>query len=472
MASKRKHKSCTLKEKLEVLKRLHKGESATQLSKEFGVGKATISDWKKNRGKIEQFCTTTSEKTIEKRSKTTVSSYEKLDEALFLWFTQERQKGISITGPLIQEKALQLNKLMDGDVSFTASCGFLDRWKKRHGIRQLTITGEKLSADNEAAVEYLEEFKCIISSYSPQQVYNADERGLNFKALPTKSLASQEERSAPGFKMDKQHLTVLLPLMVIGKSAKPRCFKNMNMNSLPVFYRNQKKAWMDRALFKEWFDKQFVPKVKTFNKENGLPPRALLLIDNAPSHPEEMQLVCDDIKAIFLPPNVTSILQPMDQGVLQALKQNYRKMLLRSLLEDNEELTILDKLMKMNIKDVIYWVAEAWENTCKESLQKSWKNLWPELEFVQTVFPPDKRKLRTSSIADLNADDSEEEGDAPTDVFPHTAAASALDLALRYVEQHADATPTDVMFMRRWRNIASSSRFRSLRQKVITDFIS
>ncbi|XP_028649015.2 jerky protein homolog-like [Erpetoichthys calabaricus] len=524
MASKRKHKSCTLKEKLEVLKRLHKGESATQLSKEFGVGKATISDWKKNRGKIEQFCTTTSEKTIEKRSKTTVSSYEKLDEALFLWFTQARQKGIPITGPLIQEKALQLNKLMDSDVSFTASCGFLDRWKKRHGIRQLTITGEKLSADNEAAVEYLEEFKCIISSYSPQQVYNADETGLNFKALPTKSLASQEERSAPGFKMDKQRLTVLacsnasatnkLPLMVIGKSAKPRCFKNMNMNSLPVFYRNQKKAWLDRALFKKWFDKQFVPKVKAFNKENGLPPRALLLIDNAPSHPEEMQLVCDDIKAIFLPPNVTSILQPMDQGVLQALKQNYRKMLLHSLLEDNEELTILDKLMKMNIKDVIYWVAEAWENTCKESLQKSWKNLWPELEFVQTVFPPTKENCELLQLvkrmpgcenaeeecveewtavddcgheeytdedivaavqgtsADLDADDSEEEGDAPTDVVPHTAAASALDLALRYVEQHADATPTDVMFMRRWRNIASSSRFSLLRQKEITDFIS
>ncbi|KAG2460265.1 JERKL protein, partial [Polypterus senegalus] len=74
--------------------------------------------------------------------------------------------------------------------------------------------------------------------------------------------------------------------------------------------------------------------------------------------------------------------------------------------------------------------------------------------------------------ADLGADDSEEEGDAPTDVVPHTAAASALDLALRYVEQHADATPTDVMFMRRWRNIASSSHFSSLRQKKITDFTS
>ncbi|KAG2463247.1 JERKL protein, partial [Polypterus senegalus] len=74
--------------------------------------------------------------------------------------------------------------------------------------------------------------------------------------------------------------------------------------------------------------------------------------------------------------------------------------------------------------------------------------------------------------ADLDADDSKEVEDAPTDVVPHTAAASALDLALRYVEQHADATPTDVMCMGRWRNIASSSRFSLLHQKKITDFIS
>uniref|UniRef100_A0A1B6FS75 HTH CENPB-type domain-containing protein n=1 Tax=Cuerna arida TaxID=1464854 RepID=A0A1B6FS75_9HEMI len=523
MASKRKHNSCTLKEKLEVLKRLDNGESATQLSIEFGVGKATISDWKKKRAKIEQFCSVTSENTLEKRQTTTVSSYDKLDEALYLWFSQERQKGIPITGPLIKEKALLLNTLMGGDPSFLASCGFLDRWKKRHGIRQLTVTGKKMSADSNAAAEYLQEFKEITSSYSPQQVYNADETGLNFKALPTKSLASREEKSAPGFKMDKQRLTVLacsnasatnkIPLMVIGKSKKPRCFKNMNMNALPVYYKNQKKAWLDRVLFQEWFEKQFVPNVRAYNEENGLPDRALLLIDNAPSHPDDLELVIGDIKTIFLPSNVTSIIQPMDQGVLQALKQNYRKKLLRSLLEENEDLTILQKLKKITIKDVIFWVAEAWENTSVGALQKSWKNLWPDLQFVEEVVPPvnecellplvkkipgcenvekecvdewtavDDKGFEeytdediVAQVQGVPADDScssGDEGDAQTtDIVPHSAAASAFDLALRYVEQHAAATPNDVMFIRRWRNIASSSRFSVLRQKKITDFTS
>ncbi|XP_046677224.1 jerky protein homolog-like [Homalodisca vitripennis] len=268
---------------------------------------------------------------------------------------------------------------------------------------------------------------------------------------------------------------------------------------------------MDRALFQEWFEKQFVPNVRAYNEENGLPDRSLLLIDNAPSHPDDLELVIGDIKAIFLPPNVTSIIQPMDQGVLQALKQNYRKKLLRSLLEENEDLTILQKLKKITIKDVIFWVAEAWENTSVGALQKSWKNLWPDLQFVEEVVPPvnecellplvkkipgcenvekecvdkwtavDDKGFEeytdediVAQVQGVPADDScssEDEGDAQTtDIVPHSAAASAFDLALRYVEQHAAATPNDVMLIRRWRNIASSSRFSVLRQKKITDF--
>lgn len=500
--------------------RLDKGESLTKLAVEFGVGKATISDWKKNRAKIEQFCSATSEKTLKQRHHAKVSVNEEIDEAVFLWFTQERQKGVPISGPLIQEKALRLNKLMNGDLAFTASNGWLDRWKRRHGIRQLTISGEKLSADNTAAKEYLDEFADLISSenYSPQQVYNADETGLNFKALPTKSLASKEESSAPGFKMNKQRLTVLacsnaagtnkLPLMVIGKSAKPRALKNMNMNSLPVYYRNQTKAWMTGNLFKEWFEKKFVPSVTRFNEENGLPPRALLLIDNAPSHPSDMQLVCRDIKAIFLPPNVTSLLQPMDQGVLQNIKLSYRKMLLQTLIEEDCSLSILEKLKKITIKDVIYWVAESWNNTSKNLLQRSWTKLWPSLEFVETPLTTrddetellhlfqkvpgcedaekgcleewaaldDNEECTEHDIVSVvqdqhdNVSGSDSEGEDASTNVTHSDAAVALDIALRYVEQHAAATPNDVMFMRRWRNIASSGRFMSLRQMKITDF--
>ncbi|KAK9687219.1 Tc5 transposase DNA-binding domain [Popillia japonica] len=116
---------------------------------------------------------------------------------------------------------------MNGDSAFTASNGWLDRWKKRHGIRHLSISREKLSADTASAEEYLSEFGGLVSSenYSSQQIYNADESGLNFKALPTKSLAFQEESSAPSSKMNKQRLTVLACSNAAGSNKLPSRIK-------------------------------------------------------------------------------------------------------------------------------------------------------------------------------------------------------------------------------------------------------
>jgi len=56
-----------------------------------------------------------------------------------------------------------------------------------------------------------------------------------------------------GRKKNKERLSIALctnadgshkldPL-VIGKSAKPRCFKNINLANLPMVYRNNGKAW-------------------------------------------------------------------------------------------------------------------------------------------------------------------------------------------------------------------------------------
>jgi hypothetical protein len=46
-----------------------------------------------------------------------------------------------------------------------------------------------------------------------------------------------------------------------------------------------------------------------------------------------------------------------------------------------------------------------------------------------------------------------------------------LEHALHYVEQHSKAMPTDVIFMKRWRDIAASSHCSTLYQKKITDFV-
>jgi hypothetical protein len=47
----------------------------------------------------------------------------------------------------------------------------------------------------------------------------------------------------------------------------------------------------------------------------------------------------------------------------------------------------------------------------------------------------------------------------------------ALERAVLYVELYSKARPTDVIFMKSWRDIAASSRSSTLYQNKITDFV-
>ncbi|KAJ4437637.1 hypothetical protein ANN_17782 [Periplaneta americana] len=72
-----------------------------------------------------------------------------------------RSKGNPISGPVLQAKALDFHKIFqDDEETFTASVGWLIRWKKRYGIRQLSIGDEKLAGTNNVIVELVHSEDC------------------------------------------------------------------------------------------------------------------------------------------------------------------------------------------------------------------------------------------------------------------------------------------------------------------------
>lgn len=108
--------------------------------------------------------------------------------------------------------------------------------------------------------------------------------------------------------------------MVIGKAARPRALKNVPLNRLPATWTSNKKAWMTRSIMTDW--------LLDMDKRMGFQKRKILLfLDNAGSHHRELNL--KNIKIIFLPPNTTSVCQPLDQGIIQNFKFFYRRQILK-----------------------------------------------------------------------------------------------------------------------------------------------
>lgn len=50
-------------------------------------------------------------------------AYETLDGAFYIWFMHESDHGLSLLKPILQEKALFLNKKLGGDQTFSANKG-------------------------------------------------------------------------------------------------------------------------------------------------------------------------------------------------------------------------------------------------------------------------------------------------------------------------------------------------------------
>lgn len=225
------------------------------------------------------------------------------------------------------------------------------------------VCGEAAAADNEAAEAWKKNrLKKILSDYKPEDIYNADETGLFYKLLPNYTLAFQGEKCTGG-KLSKLRITVMLAtnmtgtdklkLFVIGKASKPRCFKGIK--SLPVSYSADKKAWMTEILYGNWL-RQLDHKLHCQNR------KIVLIVDNCTAHG-----VIKDLKAItveFLPPNVTSTTQPMDQGVIQSFKRNYRKSLLNRVILNIEH----GKEYEVDLLSAIYLAAAAWDSVTAQTI--------------------------------------------------------------------------------------------------------
>lgn len=359
-----KRKTLSIEEKAAICTRLESGEANVKIASEFQISHSTVSTVWKNREKIKQAFNDN----VLKAKRLRISQHEDIETALLQWFKYQRNQGVPINGPILQEKANDYAKLF-GKPDFKCTESWIKRFRLRHNIVPGKISGEAASVPEGVPDDWLKTvWPTIRRNYIDDQIFNADETGLFYKMTPDKTLKFKGEKCTRG-KTAKDRIIVLVAtnmtgsekrkLVIIGKSKNPRCFKNVK--SLPVVYKGNKKAWMTSEIFinvlRDW-DKELLKAKK----------KIVLLVDNCPAHPQVENLCA--IKLAFLPPNTTSVLQPIDQGIIKALKVQFRKLQVMKIIENADRNTTWN----ITLIEAITMISSAWDKVSSQTIANCFRH--------------------------------------------------------------------------------------------------
>lgn len=167
--------SLNLSQKAEILRKLDSGISGKRLAQDYKVSEGTITYIKKKREEILNAIANSCDEAKTKRLRK--AENPELEDALYKWFLDQRACHAPIDGNILRAKAKAIfNQANPGDNTFKASDGWFRNFKKRKGIRFLTICGEKTACDYPAIDPFIRRFRSKVDEMglSEDQIYNAD----------------------------------------------------------------------------------------------------------------------------------------------------------------------------------------------------------------------------------------------------------------------------------------------------------
>ena len=177
---------------------------------------------------------------------------------------------------------------------------------------------------------------------------------------------------------------------------------------------------MNSEIFAKWFKKNFVPAVKRHQLTQNIPsPKALLLIDNCSAHSEELRSRDGSVTCVFLPPNTTSLIQLIDQGILQAMKTRYKRKLLQKVIygQDLDPTQNIKEMVKQHtVKDALYMLADAWEEGSSDSISKAFSQLQIHPNGQPTVSQPEQEDISAKTMMEVLSRVGNSEGLSSSDV--------------------------------------------------------
>ncbi len=102
--------------------------------------------------------------------------------------------------------------------------------------------------------------------------------------------------------------------------------------------------------------------------------KVLLFADNAACHRLEEGVVLNNVKIQFLPANTTSIIQPLDQGIIHTFKVHYRQQIVRKqLLALKKGLSLPQFAKTIDVLEALKLIERSWRLVTPTTIQNCFR---------------------------------------------------------------------------------------------------
>ena len=126
--------------------------------------------------------------------------FNDIKEILYEWFKKCCAANIYPDGPMLKEEAMETKKCLDKVKfeNFTASIGWLEKWKISYGVRERKVNGEAVEVAEYTVSDWMEKLVELARGYVLGDIWNMDKTGCFLRHCQRKVLLKRKVKPEEG----------------------------------------------------------------------------------------------------------------------------------------------------------------------------------------------------------------------------------------------------------------------------------
>jgi len=295
------------------------------------------------------------------------------EQRVFEWYQQQKMSNAAITNVLIQHRMLEDVRMheSEGADKFKASEGWLRRFFIRFNITnpKTNKASRAISKDFVPVItKFLNEVQATAANYASNQIFNLNESCF-FMDMPGNSVVSRKQKLKLSCIFCADANGIKMPILCV--VPKDKQIPDLEIDENIIIVYDNEGVFNTNILVDHFISRILKPHFLKWQIT-----KSLVILDHDRNHITHIfKNTMESLGAelVFIPPNLTSLLQPSDVSWFKVLKDEYKKEWNNWFVNDPKTFNDQGNICGPGYDKMTKWISKGWKNLEQSSIRSSFK---------------------------------------------------------------------------------------------------